>query len=365
MNRIQGHTLHSWRQANVKVKFWGGEGSRALRVAAPPCSPITIEVLLCASVENGQLHRAVAVAVMWCGAGARKTVCGLLSNPNLLLFYHLLLLRVGVWVCGCVGGVGLGRSSRCRPARRASMGKFMTDLMPSTSASAGAVSLSFDMAHCRPLVMPPQPPPPPHMHLRGTVQIPPFRVHRRCGMRCMQHPHPKFTACCFSTSPPPPHHFPPPAFPAVYAAVTPACHARGCMLAHGLNAFLVLGMHAALCFVLVSMAVQASVPATAFSSGAVDLKRLSLADRQGQVRAPAQLRLMTRTGLRLAQRKAETGASSTIFQHRRVPPHIYTTIYSHVCALLTSCPRAVPSPVLAGCGTQMQLTLRRVGTFVG
>ena len=27
---------------------------------------------------------------------------------------------------------------------------------------------------------------------------------------CMQHPHPKFTACCFSTSPSPPHHFPPP-----------------------------------------------------------------------------------------------------------------------------------------------------------
>lgn len=281
---------------------------------------------------------------MWCGAGARKTVCDLRSNPNFLLFYHRLLLRVGGWVWG-----GRPRSLPTLQACEANMGKFMSDLMPSTSASAGAVSLSFDMAHCRPLVMPPQPPPPPtsHMHLRGTVQIPPSRVHSQCGIRCMQHPHPKFTACCFSTSPPPPHHFPPPAFPAVYAAVTPAYHARVCMLAHGgLNVVLVLGMHAALRFVLVSTAVQASGPATAFSSSAVDLKRLSLADRQGQVRAPAQLRLMTRTGLRLAQRKAETGASSTIFQHRHVYRRIFTpTIYSHVCALLASCPRAVPSTV--------------------
>ena len=242
-----------------------------------------------------------------------------------------------------VGG-GRPRSLPTLQACEASMGKFMTDLMPSKSASAGAVSLSFDMAHCRPLVMPPQPPPPhpPTHHPHAPAWHSPnssLQSHSQCGIRCMQHPHPKFTACCFSTSPPPPHHFPPPAFPAVYAAVTPACHARVCMLAHGLNAFLVLGMHAALCFVLVSMAVQASVPATAFSSSAVDLKRLSLADRQGQVRAPAQLRLMTRTGLRLAQRKAETGASSTIFQHRRVPPHIY-----HNNILSCLCPAHVMSP---------------------
>ena len=50
-----------------------------------------------------------------------------------------------------------------------------------------------------------------------------------------------------------------------------------------------------------------------------------------------------------------------------VPPHHYTptTTYFHVCALLASCPRAVPLTVLAGCGTQVQLTLRRVGTFAG
>ena len=180
----------------------------------------------------------------------------------------------------------------------------------------------------------------------------------------MQHPHPKFYCMLF--------RFPPPAFPAVCAAVTPAYHARVCMIAHGgLNVFLVLGMHAALRFVLVSTAVQASGPATAFSSSAVDLKRLSLADRQGQVRAPAQLRLMTRTGLRLAQRKAETGAvqgqAHDFPTPSRVPPHHYTptTTHSHVCALLASCPRAVPLTVLAGCGTQVQLTLRRVGTFAG
>ena len=102
-------------------------------------------------------------------------------------------------------------------------------------------------------------------------------------------------------------------------------------------------MHAALRFVLVSTAVQASEPATAFSSSAVDLKRLSLADRQGQVRAPAQLRLLTRTGLRLAQRKAETGASSTIFQHHHVCRRI---IVAHANNNMLSClrPARVMSP---------------------
>jgi len=195
------------------------------------------------------------------------------------------------------------------------------------------------MAHCRPARDASSAPPPhthTHMYLRGTVKIPSSRVHSRYGTSCMQHPHPKFYCMLF--------RFPPPAFPAVCAAVTPAYHARVCMIVHGgLNVFLVLGMHAALRFVLVSTAVQASGPATAFSSSAVDLKRLSLADRQGQVRAPAQLRLMTRTGLRLAQRKAETGAvqkqAHDFPTPSRVPPHHYTPT-----TILCLCPARVMSP---------------------
>jgi len=50
----------------------------------------------------------------------------------------------------------------------------------------------------------------------------------------------------------------------------------------------------------------------------------------------------------------------------RVCRRMFTpTTYSHVCALLASCPRAVPLAVLAGCGTQVQLALRRAGTFAG
>ena len=77
-------------------------------------------------------------------SGGSKNGCGLLSNPNLLLFYRLLLLRVGGWVGGWVGG-GRPRSLPTLQACEVSMGKFMSDSdydrMPSTSG-AGAVSLN-------------------------------------------------------------------------------------------------------------------------------------------------------------------------------------------------------------------------------
>jgi hypothetical protein len=72
-------------------------------------------------------------------SGGSKNGCGLLSKPN-LLFYRLLLLRVGGWVGG-----GRPRSLPTLQACEVSMGKFMSDSdydrMPSTSG-AGAVSLN-------------------------------------------------------------------------------------------------------------------------------------------------------------------------------------------------------------------------------
>lgn len=72
--------------------------------------------------------------------------------------------------------------------------------------------------------------------------------------------------------------------------------------------------------------------------------RVGSAGRQGQVRAPAQFRLMTRPGLRLAQRKAETGASSTIFQHRSRGTDASSPQQQHPLMFV---PRAVPLTALA------------------
>ena len=135
-------TLQFLETSERQSKFLGGEDSRALRVAAPPCSPITIDELPCASVGNGQWHRAVAVAVMWCGAGARKTVVAYCLTRicccSSTAFYCF------GWVGGWVGG-GRPRSLPTLQACEVSMGKFMSDSdydrMPSTSG-AGAVSLN-------------------------------------------------------------------------------------------------------------------------------------------------------------------------------------------------------------------------------
>ena len=274
-------------------------------------------------------------------------------------------------------GGGRPRSLLTLQACEASMGKFMTDLMPSTSASAGAVSLSFDKAHCRPLVMPPQPPPPPPTHPPPTctyVAQSQFLPPESQSMRDTLHAAPPSQVCCMLFL----HLTPiPTSLPAALPAPRVPCSVCGCHARVSRPSLHACTWGAKCCFGAwharrASLCTRQHGCASVGTSNGVQFE-CSRSEEALTGRPPG-----TSPSSRPASPDDENGVTFGATEGgdwgkfddfptpSRVPPHIYPN--NNILSCL--CPARVMSPggafdSLAGCGTQMQLTLRWVETFAG